>query len=68
MKRREKVYKYEREAIYSFRVFLFLRNSSFEELRSGEKEKLFREYQCFCARNGYAYESPKVYGLRGLFG
>lgn len=68
MKPRKKIYTYERDIRYSFYVFLFLRNLDYENLRSGEKERLFKEYQCYCARYGYAYESPELYGVRGLFG
>lgn len=66
---RKKKYTYERELRYSFYVYL---DENFgtpqPQISKGEMEKAFRHYQCFCARNGYAYESPEAYGLRGLFG
>ncbi len=40
----------------------------FSALSRYHREKIFREYQCFCAYLNVNYESPKKYGLRGLFG
>lgn len=42
--------------------------SDFNSLTKHQKEKIFREYQCFCAYMKVNYESPRNYGLRGLFG
>lgn len=58
-----------KESFNSFALWLsiFAPNVCFNELTWEQKGKLFRRYQVDCAKNGIDYESPKNYGVRGLF-
>lgn len=54
----------------SFSVWLSIYANAvdFDSLSIYEKDKLFRKYQIECAKLDLEWESPALYGVRGLFG